>query len=73
VIEKRADQCDFLADRLDKTVVLHGDGSDQRLLEEENIRDIDLVVTLTGDEETNILVSLLARRMGAQKNHHTNQ
>jgi trk system potassium uptake protein TrkA len=56
-----------MADQLDRTIVLHGDGSDQRLLEEENIRDIDLVVTLTGDEETNILVSLLTRRMGASK------
>ena len=67
IIEKRATQCDFLAERLARTVVLHGDGSDQSLLVEENIHDIDLVVTLTGDEETNILTSLLAKRLGARK------
>jgi trk system potassium uptake protein TrkA len=67
VIEKRASQCDFLAERLDRTVVLHGDGSDQSLLVEENIHDTDLVVTLTSDEETNILTSLLAKRLGAKK------
>ena len=67
VIEKRVDQCEFLAERLGRTVVLHGDGSDQNLLVEENIQDIDLVVTLTGDEETNILVSLLVKRLGAAK------
>ncbi len=67
VIEKRATQCDFLAERLARTVVLHGDGSDQSLLVEENIHDIDLVVTLTGDEETNIFTSLLAKRLGAKK------
>ena len=67
IIEKRAAQCDFLAERLERTVVLHGDGSDQSLLVEENIHDIDLVVTLTGDEETNILTSLLAKRLGARK------
>ncbi len=67
VIEKRASQCDYLADRLERTVVLHGDGSDQSLLVEENIHDIDLVVTLTGEEETNILTSLLAKRLGARK------
>jgi len=67
IIEKRATQCDFLAERLARTVVLHGDGSDQGLLVEENIHDIDLVVTLTGDEETNILSSLLAKRLGAKK------
>jgi trk system potassium uptake protein TrkA len=47
--------------------VLRGDGSDQSLLVEENIQDMDLVVTLTGDEETNILASLLAKRLGAAK------
>lgn len=67
IIEKRASQCDFLAEQLDRTVVLHGDGSDQSLLVEENIHDTDLVVTLTGDEETNILASLLAKRLGAAK------
>ena len=61
------ERCDRLAERLDKAVVLHGDGSDQGLLDEENINDIDLVVTLTNDEETNILASLLAKRMGARK------
>lgn len=67
VIEKSASRCDVLAERLDRTVVLHGDGSDQSLLVEEGIHDTDLVVTLTGDEETNILASLLAKRLGAKK------
>ncbi|RJP84484.1 MAG: Trk system potassium transporter TrkA [Desulfobacteraceae bacterium] len=67
IIEKRLARCDYLAERLDRTVVLHGDGSDQTLLVEENIQDIDLVVTLTSDEETNILASLLAKRLGVKK------
>lgn len=67
IIEKNANRCAALADRLNKAIVLHGDGSDQGLLSEENIGDIDVVVTLTNDEETNILSSLLARRMGAGK------
>ena len=67
IIEKQTSRCDFLADHLDRTVVLNGDGSDQSLLEEENIGDTDLVVTLTGEDETNILVSLLAKRLGAKK------
>jgi trk system potassium uptake protein len=67
IVEKRASRCEFLADRLDHTVVLHGDGSDQSLLVEEGIHDTDLVVTLTGDEETNILASLLVKRLGAKK------
>lgn len=67
IIEKEADRCTVLAEQLNKTVILHGDGSDQGLLSEENIQDIDFFVTLTSDEETNILASLLAKRMGAQK------
>ena len=67
IVEKDASRCAVLAESLNKTVVLHGDGSDQGLLSEENIEDIDVVVTLTDDEETNILSSLLARRMGAGK------
>jgi trk system potassium uptake protein TrkA len=67
IIEKNPDRCAKLADRLNKVVVLHGDGSDQELLKEENIQDIDVVVTLTGDEEINILASLLAKQMGARK------
>ncbi|MFC1882558.1 Trk system potassium transporter TrkA [Thermodesulfobacteriota bacterium] len=67
IIEKDAARCALLAESLNKTVVLCGDGSDQGLLAEENIRDMDAVVTLTDVEETNILASLLAKRMGARK------
>lgn len=67
IIEKNADRCVLLAERLNKTLVLQGDGSDQDLLAEENIQDMDAVVTLTSDEETNILASLLAKQMGARK------
>ena len=45
LIEKQADRCEWLADRLERTVVLHGDGSDQSLLVEEGVADVDLVIT----------------------------
>ena len=67
IIEKNQARCSQLADRLNRTVILHGDGSDQELLREENIREMDVVVTLTNDEETNILASLLVKQMGARK------
>lgn len=66
IIEKRAERCAELANHLNKAIVLHGDGSDQELLREENIQDMDVVVTLTRDEETNILAALLAKSMGAR-------
>ena len=67
IIEKNPDRCNILAQRLNKVVVLCGDGSDQGLLTEANIQETDVVITLTNDDETNILVSLLAHRMGARK------
>lgn len=67
IIERSPSRCSELAADMKKAVVIQGDGSDQRLLLEENIGEMDAVVTLTNDEETNILVSLLARRMGAAK------
>jgi trk system potassium uptake protein TrkA len=65
IIESNLERCNVLAETMDKTVVLHGDGSDQKLLMEENVGDADVVVTLTHDEETNILTSLLAKKLGA--------
>jgi len=67
IIEKDPDRCLELAEELNKSVVLQGDGSDQSLLQEENIQEMDAVLTLTDDEEINILTSLLAKRMGAPK------
>jgi trk system potassium uptake protein TrkA len=67
VIDKNPERCALLAEKLDHAIVLCGDGSDQALLEEENISEMDVVVTLTDDEETNILTALLATRMGARK------
>jgi len=67
IIENNPDRCAEIAEGLNRTVVLCGDGSDQALLAEENIQDIDVVITLTNNEETNILASLLATRMGAKK------
>lgn len=67
IVEKDANCCTELAEKLNKAVVLHGDGSDLELLRQENVQDMDVVITLTNDEETNIISSLLAKRMGVRK------
>jgi trk system potassium uptake protein TrkA len=67
IIERQPQRCTMLAECLNKTVVLCGDGSDQSLLTEESVQGMDAVVTLTDDEETNILASLLGTRLGAKK------
>lgn len=67
LIESDPERCQYLSAQLDRTIVLQGDGTDQELLEQENIGSMDMVIALTGDEEMNILSCLLAKRLGAQK------
>jgi len=67
VIENDPQKCTALSEKLKKAIVLHGDGTDKDLLQEENIRDVDFMVAVTGDEENNVLISLLAKGLGAKK------
>ncbi len=67
LIEKSPERCLQIAEQVNKVLVVQGDGSGQSLLQEENVQDMDVVITLTDDEETNILISLLAKGMGARK------
>lgn len=64
IVESNLDRCNYLSEKLDKTIVLHGDGSDQKLFLEENIGDHDMIVSVTDDDETNILVSLVTKNLG---------
>jgi trk system potassium uptake protein TrkA len=68
IIEKDAERCNFLSRHLKKALVLHGDGTEQKLLMEENIGDMDAFVAVSNNDELNIMVSLLAKKLGAKKN-----
>jgi len=67
LIERDAERCAKIAEILSKTVVVHGDGTDQATLDEENIQGVDAFLALTNHDEDNIIASLLARRLGAKK------
>lgn len=67
VIEKSKERCEILASRLDKAIILHGDGTSQDLLRQENIEGTDFFIAVTNDEEANILGALLAKQLGAKK------
>ncbi|EGJ48651.1 Trk system potassium transporter TrkA [Desulfocurvibacter africanus] len=67
LVEKSMDRSLELSAILDRTIVLHGDGTDHEILTQENVGAMDMVMALTGDEETNILTTLLARRLGAKR------
>jgi trk system potassium uptake protein TrkA len=68
VIEANAERCEYLATQLPgDTLVLNADSTDEELLENENMRDTDLFLALTSDDEDNIMACLLAKRMGAKR------
>ena len=56
-----------LAEQLNDTLLICGDGRDIELLEEENIREMDAFVAVTGDSETNIMSCLVAKSKGVKK------
>jgi trk system potassium uptake protein TrkA len=67
IIEIDKDRCYELSELLPDTLIIHGDGSDEALLNSENLSDMDAVVTLTGRDEENLLTALYARQCGVQK------
>jgi trk system potassium uptake protein TrkA len=60
-------RCLELAERLPRSLVLHADATDLELLEMEGVAGIDGFVACTGQDETNMLASLLAKSVGARK------
>jgi trk system potassium uptake protein TrkA len=64
--ERRCEQLNALLSDTD-TMVIHGDGRDLTLLEDEGIRNTQAFVALTGNAETNILACLTAKKLGVRK------
>ncbi|NLY65136.1 MAG: Trk system potassium transporter TrkA [Alcaligenaceae bacterium] len=68
IIEADKSRCEWLVSMLpDNVLVLHGNGTDESLLESESIDEMDTWLALTNDDEDNIMSSLLAKRLGARK------
>lgn len=67
LIEKNREKCFDLSDDLNHTLVIHGDARDIELLEEESLSNMDAVIAASGNSETNIMTSLVAKSKGVQK------
>lgn len=63
IIESREDKSEEIADVLTNALVIHGDGTDMDLLAAEGIVDMDCFIAVTGDDETNIITTLMARHL----------
>lgn len=67
IIEKDYERCLELSELLPGASIIHGDGSDQLLLEEEGLDSCDAIVCLTNLDEENIIISLYAQKMEVSK------
>jgi len=67
IIERNTGRSQWLAEQLQRTVVMQGLGTDRDRLLKANIENTDVFCALTNDDEANIMSSLLAKRLGARK------
>ena len=67
LIESSHDRCYKLTDSLPDITVIHGDGTDQDILDEQGLERQDALVSLTGIDEENIIVSMYAESKGINK------
>ncbi len=67
VIESNPERAELLSQKLENTLILNASGLDAKVLAEANIKETDTLIVLTNDDETNILVSLLARQHGCDR------
>ena len=62
IVEKDKDRAEFLANELNNTIVINGDGLDEEVLMEANLEEVETVLALTNDDEDNLMVSVLVEK-----------
>ena len=67
IIEKNKERAEYIANELNNTIVINGDGLDEAILKEANIEEIETVLSLTDDDEDNIMASVLVEKSGLNK------
>lgn len=67
IIEVDTQRCEFLADKLNKSLVLNANGKDIEFLQSEGIADSDVVVNVINCDESNLLTSLLVKQLGVSR------
>lgn len=67
IVEQDRERCKYLSSNLNNTLIIHGDGTDMNLLEEEDLLSMDAFVGATGYDEQNILMCLMAKQSHVNK------
>ncbi len=67
LIEQDQSRAEAIAEELERTIVLQGDGLDRDLLSEAGVRDTETVIAVTNNDQVNILASVVAKKEGARR------
>ena len=67
IIEKNKERAEQIANDLENTIVINGDGLDEDVLKETNLEDIEAILSLTNDDEDNVMSSVLAEKISSTK------
>ena len=67
IIEADYERCQKISQDLKHTLVIHGDGTDLKLLDEESINECDVAISVTNNDERNLLCSLIAKQLGVKR------
>jgi trk system potassium uptake protein len=62
IIEKDKDRAEFLANELNNSIIINGNGLDEDVLTEANLEEVETVLALTNDDEDNLMVSVLVEK-----------
>ncbi len=67
IVEKNKERAEYLANELNNTIVINGDGLDEEVLVEANLDEAETVLALTNDDEDNLMVSVLVEKFAKDK------
>jgi len=67
IIESDLERCKEIAPLLPKSLVLHGDGTDMEVIEDEHVGNDPVLIAVTDNDEKNLLVSMMARSLGVKR------
>ena len=73
IIEKNKERAEFLANELNNTIIINGNGLDEEVLSEANLDEVETVLALTNDDEDNLMVSVLVEKFTKDQDNLNNK